>query len=91
MFENIIFNNLYSYLNANNLIIKNQSGFHPGDSTTNQLVNEVHQAFEKPKHLEVRAVTLDISKAFDKVWHDRLVFKLKPHVSGSLLMLFKIT
>jgi hypothetical protein len=44
-FENIIFNNLYSYLNANNLITKNQSGFRPGDSTTNQLlylVNEIH-------------------------------------------------
>ena len=31
IFEKIIFNNLYSYLNANNLITKNQSGFCPGD------------------------------------------------------------
>ena len=49
IFEKIIFNNLYSYLNANNLITKNQSGFRPGDSTTNQLlylVNEIHEAFE---------------------------------------------
>ena len=38
MFEKIIFNNLYSYLNANNLITKNQSGFRPVDSTTNQLL-----------------------------------------------------
>ena len=46
------------------------SGFRPGDSTANQLlylVNEIHQAFENPKSLEVRAVFLDISKAFDKV------------------------
>ena len=35
--EKIIFNNLYSYLHANNLLTKNQSGFRPGDSTTNQL------------------------------------------------------
>ena len=51
MFEKIIFNNLYSYLNANNLITKNQSGFRPGDSTTNQLLflaDEIHQAFEDP-------------------------------------------
>ena len=71
--EKIIFNNHYSYLYANNLITKNQSGFRPGVSTTNQLlylVNEIHQAFENPKSLEVRAVFLDISKAFDKVWHD---------------------
>ena len=73
MFEKIVFNNLYSYLNANNLITKNQSSFRPGDSTTNQLlylVNEIHQALENPKSLEVRSVFLDISKAFDKVWHD---------------------
>ena len=58
---------------------KNHSGFRPGDSTTNQLlylVNEIHEAFEDRKSLEVRAVFLDISKAFDKVWHDELVFKL---------------
>ena len=69
IFEKIIFNNLYSYLNANNLITINQSGFRPGDSTTNQLlflVDEIHQAFEDPKSLEVRAVFLDISKDFDE-------------------------
>ena len=63
----------------NNLITKNQSGFRPGDSTTNQLlylVNEIHKAFDDPKCLEIRAVFLDISKAFDKVWHDGLLFKL---------------
>ena len=93
VFETIIFNNLYSYLNANNLITKNQSGFRSGDSTTNQLlylVNVIHEAFEDPKSLEVRAVFLDISKAFDKVWHDGLIFKLKQNgVSGSLLKLFE--
>ena len=73
-----LFNNLYSYLNANNRITKTQSGFRPGDSTTNQLLflaDEIHQAFEDPKSLEVRAVFLDISKAFDKVYHDGLIFK----------------
>ena len=47
-FEKIVFNNLYSYLNTNKLLTKNQSGFRPGDSTTNQLlflVNEIHMAF----------------------------------------------
>ena len=47
--ENIIFNHLYNYLIANRLIRINQSGFRPGDSTTNQLlclVDEIHQAFD---------------------------------------------
>ena len=68
MFETMIFNKLYSYLNANNLITKNQTGFRPGDFTTNQLlylVNEIHLAFENPISLEVRTVFLDISKPFD--------------------------
>ena len=93
IFEKIIFKNLYSYLNANNLLTKNQADFRPGDSTTNQLlylVYEIHQALENPRSLEVRAVFLDICKAFDKVWHDGLIFKLKQNgVSGSLLMVLQ--
>ena len=86
-------NNLYLHLNSNNLITKNQSGFRPGDSTTNQLlflVDEIHQDFEDGNPLEVRAVFLDISKAFDKVWHEGLLFKLKENgITGSLLKLFE--
>ena len=80
MLEKIIFNNLYKYFTTNHLITKKQSGFRPGDSTTNQLidlVDEIHQSFDNTKSLEVRAIFLDISKAFDKIWHDGLIFKLK--------------
>ena len=62
--EKIIFNNLYSYFHTNNLLTKNQSGFRPGDSTTNQLLyllDEIHQAFDSTNSFEVRAVFLDIS------------------------------
>ena len=63
MFEKIIFNHLYNHLTTHHLITKNQSGFRPGDSTTNQLidlVNEIHHAFDNTKSLEVRAIFLDI-------------------------------
>ena len=89
IFEKIIFNRLYDFLNTNNLITKNQSGFRPADSTTNQLldlIDTIHHSFDACPTLEVRAVFMDISKAFDKVWHDGLIFKLKQNgVSGSLL------
>ena len=53
-------------------------------------MNEIHQVFENPKFLEVRAVFLGISKAFDKMWHDGLIFKLKLNgISGSLLKLYE--
>ena len=91
--EKIIFNNLYSYLHTNDLITKNQSGFRPGDSTTNQLLyllDEIHQAFDSTKSFEVRTLFLDISKAFDKVCHDGLIFKLEPNgISCNLLKLLQ--
>ena len=55
-----------------------QSGFRPGVPTVNQLLYFVHQiycAFEAGK--EVRTVFLDISKAFDRVWHAGLLKKLE--------------
>ena len=66
--EKIIFENLYVYLNANNLINTNQSGFRPEDSCSNQLlslVREIYQSFDCG--LEVRLVHLDMCKAFDRV------------------------
>ena len=92
VFEKIIFNKLYKHLTDNNLITPNQSGFRPGDSTVNQLlylVSEIYESFECPDNLEVRAVFLDISKAFDKVWHPGLIFKLKQNgIRGNLLNFF---
>ena len=59
VFEKIIFNNLYNHLTTHHLVTKNLSGFLPGDSTTNQLidpVNEIHHVFDGTKSLEVRAI-----------------------------------
>ena len=64
----------------------NQSGFKPGDSCINQLwpiTHDIYKSFDFGE--EIRGVFLDISKAFDKVWYDAIVFKLEQNgISGNL-------
>ena len=71
----------------NDLISQNQSGFKPYDSCINQLsaiTHEIYKSFDAC--LDVRALFLDISKAFDKVWHQGRLYKLKDNgISGNLL------
>ena len=91
IYEKIVFDTMYKFFLDNNLLSPNQSGFRPGDSTINQLLaitTEIYNAFENRK--ETRAAFLDISKAFDKVWHSGLIFKLKQNgISGNLLNMLK--
>ena len=88
--EKLIFNTLYRHLESNSLLNPNQSGFRPGDSTVNQLlsiVNSISQAFDCNPPLDVRSVYLDISKAFDRVWHKGLLYKLRRNgIFGRLLL-----
>ena len=93
IFKKIIFDSIYKHFTDNKLLTPNQSGFRPGDSTINQLLyitNKIYSASEDYPSRETRAVFLDISKAFDKVCHEGLIFKLKSYgISGGLLNLIK--
>ena len=64
-----------------------QSGFVPGNSTVNQLV-DIYNTFCKAldNGLEVRAVFCDISKAFDRACHKGLINKLKKAGLNGLLL-----
>ena len=70
-----------------------QSGFRPGDSCINQLIaitHNIYTSFDANPSLEMRGVFLDISKAFDRVWHDGLLYKLSCNgVGGNLYKLMK--
>ena len=93
IFEKIIFDRLYNFLLQEELLNPNQSGFRPSDSCINQLIaitHEIFEAFDCNPSLEVRSVFLDISKAFDKVWHKGLLYKLKSMgISGKLYNLLE--
>lgn len=80
MLEKILFKHLYTcnYCLENNINNKYQSGFQPGDSTTNQLVkiyNTIISSLDKGR--DIRFVFCDISNAFDRVRHKGILCKLK--------------
>ena len=83
----IVHKHIFKYFKDHEIITCLQSGFVPGDSTVNQLV-DIYNTFCKALDdgLEVRAVFCDISKAFDRVWHKGLLFKLKRAGINGLLL-----
>ena len=89
IFRRLIYNSLFEFFIANELTSSSQSGFKPGDSYINQLLSSAHKIYKSfDDGYYVRGVFLDISKAFDKVWHNGLIYELKQNVvSGNLLNL----
>ncbi|GFV25528.1 RNA-directed DNA polymerase from mobile element jockey [Trichonephila clavipes] len=75
--EKIIQKRLCQYLNDNDILIPQQHGFRVGLSTSHQLlrvVGYIKAGFQNRK--STGAVFLDIQKAFDRVWHVGLLYKL---------------
>ena len=93
IFGRLIFNSVFKYIDENELLNPNQLDFRQFDSCVNQLQSINHECFsnfdcDPPK--DIRAVFLDISKAFDKIWLPGLIFKIKSFgISGDLLELIK--
>ena len=91
VFERCGFKYLHDYIITNRLITCYQSGFTPKDSAVNQLIdicNTIAKAVDEGK--EIRVIFCDISKAFDRVWHRGLIFKLRRMgISGPLLDWFQ--
>ena len=80
---------MFGFFIENDLISQHQSGFKPGDSCISQLLSITHEIYQSfDEGFDVRSVFLDIYKAFDKVWQDGLILKLKQNgISGNVLNL----
>ena len=91
LFEKLVFKYLCNHHQDNSMLSSLQSGFIPDDSSVIQLAYLYHiftETLDAGK--EVRTVFCDISKDFDRVWHEELNYKLKAAgVSGDVLVWFQ--
>ena len=89
LFERMLTNRLLPLLEELQTLPDHQFGFRKQHSTVEQIHRITHmisQTLEKKKYCS--AVFLDIQQAFDKVWHEGLLYKLKkilPHPYYSIL------
>lgn len=77
LLEKIVFKQLNNFIIENNILYNQVKN---GDSTTNQLAkiyNTIISNLDKGKY--IRFIFCDISKAFDRVWHEGMIYKLKQY------------
>ena len=91
LFERVIFKYTYNFLHENQIFYNLQSGFLPGHSTEYQLIEMYHSICQNLDNRKNTCVVFcDFSKAFDRVWHRGLLFKLREYgIKGVLLNWFK--
>ncbi|KAL4226412.1 hypothetical protein ACF0H5_014395 [Mactra antiquata] len=78
LLEHIVVSNLMSFFDENKILSQYQHGFRSGHSCETQLLNFTKEIFENLKTgQQTDVVVMDFSKAFDKVDHMRLIYKLQ--------------
>ena len=80
VFEKLVNNRIVDHLQKCGLFSDFQYGFRPSRSTADLrtvVSDRIATAFSRSG--AARAVALDISKAFDKVWHAGLLHKLRSY------------
>ncbi|PNF20480.1 RNA-directed DNA polymerase from mobile element jockey [Cryptotermes secundus] len=90
VFEKLLFQRLLPIVENQLLLPDHQFGFRQRHSTiqqTHRIVNKIHEALETKQYCS--AAFLDISQAFDKVWHTGLLFKLRRSLPLNYFLLVK--
>ena len=77
LLEGVILNRIKSWSEKNNLLSKYQCGFRNFRQTRDQIIRMMQDALKAFNNNEyMGAIFIDIEKAFDKVWHSGLLYKL---------------
>ncbi|XP_076058654.1 uncharacterized protein LOC143035674 [Oratosquilla oratoria] len=78
VYERVVLNRLSHHVEANGLLPKLQAGFRKGRSVTDHVVKlSEHIRRAQRQRIVLHTCFLDISKAFDTVWHAKLLWQLK--------------
>ena len=87
LLESLLRDVLLKYLESNNKIVSNQYGFRPGYSCCSQLLNVMEDFSDfMDSSLDFDCIYLDFAKAFDRVSHTKLIFKLSQiGINGCIL------
>ena len=77
LLEHILVSNIMSHFDDNNLLSRYQHGFRSEHSCESQLISftqEVYDNLENGNQTDI--IVMDFSKAFDRVDHNKLIYKL---------------
>jgi hypothetical protein len=77
LLEKLVLNRIKKHLHKNKIILNQQSGFRTHRQTKDNLlfiIQKIQESFARRK--KVLSFFFDISQAFDKVWHEGLIYKL---------------
>ena len=75
LLESFIKGYLINFLSSKNLLFKHQYGLFKEKSTTLQLTKQA-ESYSKEMTIQTNIIYIDFSKAFDKVSHYKLIFKM---------------
>jgi hypothetical protein len=90
VFEKIPLKRLLPLVENNRLISSHQFGFrqrHSAIEQTHRIIRRINEALENKQYCS--AAFLDISQAFDKVWHTGLLYKLRLSLPLNYFLILK--
>ena len=76
--ERLVINVMYKYFEDNGMLTSYNPGFKELDSTVNQLIHIINTIYIGiDDHMDICMIFQNVSQAFDKMYYDGLIFKLK--------------